>query len=158
MTIQVDILAGSNKPRRSTPGSAGYDLQAARTVTIHGQATVRVPLNVRMAILTDLCALLVSRSGLAVKGITTQAGLIDSDYRGEISAVIHNSTNQSFTVKRGQRITQALFLKTSSINFNEVRELMEPGSHHSGFGSTDDDPRVRIPPELKGLFKSKKSE
>ena len=101
-----------------------------------------------MAIPTDLCALLVSRSGLAVKGITTQAGLIDSDYRGEISAVIHNSTNQSFTVKKGQRITQALFLKASSINFNEVRELMEPDSNHSGFGSTDNDPRVCIPPEL----------
>ena len=144
----VDILAGSNKPRRSTPGSAGYDLQAARTVTIHGQATARIPLNVRMALPTDLCALLVSRSGLAVKGITTQAGLIDSDYRGEISAVIHNSTNQSFTVKKGQRITQALFLKASSINFNEVRELMEPDSNHSGFGSTDNDPRVCIPPEL----------
>ena len=141
-------MTGSDKSKRSTVCSAGFDMKAARTVTIPGPTTVRVPLNVRMAIPADLCTLLVSRSGLAVKGITTQAGLIDSDYRGEISAVIHNSTNQSFTVKKGQRITQALFLKASSINFNEVRELMEPASSHSGFGSTDSDPRVCIPPEL----------
>ena len=123
----VDLLTGSDKPKRSTPGS------------------VRVPLNVRMKIPADLCALLVSRSGLAVKGITTQAGLVESDYRGKISAVIQSSTNQSFTVKKGQRITQALFLKTNSVNFNEVRKLMEPGSSHDGFGSTDADPRISIP-------------
>ena len=70
----VDLLIGSDKPKCSTPGNAGYDMKAAWTVTIHGQTTVQIPLKVRMAIPTGLCTLLVSRSGLAVKGITTQRG------------------------------------------------------------------------------------
>ena len=78
-----------------------------------------------------------SRSGLALKGITTVGGVIDSDYRGEIKALLHNSTSNPFKIKKGQRVTQGLFLKHQDVIFeaNDDENLWNDLSHH-GFGST----------------------
>ena len=52
-----------------------------------------------------------------MKGITTVGGVIDSDYRGEIQALLHNSTKNPFKIKKGQRISQGLFLKHLDVTF-----------------------------------------
>ena len=45
------------------------------------------------------------RSGLAVKKfIDVGAGVIDSDYRGEVKILLFNFSNEDFEVKKGDRI------------------------------------------------------
>ena len=136
-TLEVDVAAGSDVPARATEGSAAYDVKAHQTVTIPPNCTGLVPLNLRLATPNGHFMYLISRSGLALKGITIQGGLIDPDYHQEVKAIVKNSTPHPFKVQRGQRIAQAIFLPIIPANFNLTDQLSnEDGSDHHGFGST----------------------
>ena len=54
---------------------------------------------------------------LAVKhGIDTLAGVIDSDYRGEVKVVLINHSDSTFIIKSGDRIAQLVFRKHETPN------------------------------------------
>jgi dUTP pyrophosphatase len=77
------------------------------------------------------------RSGLAVKhGIDTLAGVIDSDYRGEVKVVLINHHQEDFTVSAGDRIAQLVFRKHEAPNIMLVDELGDSVRGAGGFGST----------------------
>ena len=82
--IQVKIKTGCTEPHRSTPESVAYDITAEETVVIKLGTITMVALNLRLALSPDTVLLWKSRSGLTIKGITVEAGVIDSDYRGQI--------------------------------------------------------------------------
>ena len=134
--IDVPTKKGSTLPRRSTEGSAGYDICAAATVDILPGQTIAVPVNLRLAVPKGYALLLLSRSGLALKGIRIQGGLIDPDFRGEIKAIVSNDSQNPFKIKRKQRITQAILIKALDVNFQTNNELDWDNDDHAGFGST----------------------
>ena len=79
------------------------------------------------------------RSGLAAKhGITVlnAPGTVDAGYRGEVKVTLLNTSDEDFTVQRGDRIAQLVIQKVEEADFIEVEEL--PGSDRGagGFGST----------------------
>ncbi|KAH8914328.1 dUTP diphosphatase, partial [Atractiella rhizophila] len=77
------------------------------------------------------------RSGLAVKhGITTGAGVVDEDYRGEVRVLLFNLSAQSFSIKRGDRIAQLVLERIYTPEVVEVQELSETVRGEDGFGST----------------------
>ena len=138
-TLEVDVAAGSDVPARATEGSAAYDVKASQTIVVPPYKTGVVPLNLRLATPKDHFMYLISRSGLAVKGITVEGGVIDPDYHQDVKAIIRNNTPHPFKVQKGQRIAQAIFLPIVLANFNLVDKLRnEDGSDHAGFGSTGD--------------------
>ena len=136
-TLQVDIIEGSAKPEKGTPGSACYDLTAHNAAVVPAHGISMVPLNIRMAIPPGYFLLLLSRSGLAVKGIVTLGGVIDSDYRGPVCAILANSSDEDFVIKQGQRCTQGVFLPTHDVEFKRVDKL-DKTERTGGFGSTGD--------------------
>ena len=83
-------------------------------------------------------ALVCSRSGLALSGITVanSPGIIDPDYKGEIGVILHNGGFDTTFIKQGDRIAQLVILsgvrRVSKFEGNEVRG--ERGDQ--GFGST----------------------
>ena len=76
------------------------------------------------------------RSGLATKGKQGIFGTIDSDYRGEVCAIIYNSSDDEFVVKKGDRIAQCLIAPVIIASFNAVDKLSETERGNGGFGST----------------------
>ena len=79
------------------------------------------------------------RSGLANKfGITlpNSPATIDSDYRGEIKVGLINLSNESYTIKNGDRIAQMVIAKYEQVVLNEVETLTESNRGAGGFGST----------------------
>src|SRR4051794_24555154 len=87
-------------------GELAADLYAAEGLTIEPGATVLVSTGVAMEFPSTHGALVEDRSGLAVKGITTLAGVIDPGYRGEIRVVVTNLSPAAVEVKQGDRIAQ----------------------------------------------------
>ena len=83
-TLQVDITQDSTTSTKGTEGSATYDLPCHKNAVIPAIGIAMVPLNIWMAIPSDYFLLLLSRSGLAKKGVTTLAGVIGSDYKGPV--------------------------------------------------------------------------
>ncbi len=70
------------------------------------------------------------------KGLHLVAGMIDSDFRGEIAALIHNTTKQPVTLTRGQKVCQGLLLKVYDGEFTVVDNLDSSDRGCGGFGST----------------------
>ena len=135
-TLKVEVTEDSTIPEKGTPGSACYDFTAHRAAVVPAHGMAMVPLNIRMEIPPGYFLLLLSRSGLATKGLTTLAGVIDSDYRGPVCAILANATDEDFVLKKGQRCCQGVFLPTHDAEFKMVEKLDETERNTNGFGST----------------------
>ena len=77
------------------------------------------------------------RSRLALKRfIDVGAGVVDSDYRGEVGVVLFNHGDQDFEVKMGDRIAQLILEKIDTPPMEEVQGLEDTVRGSGGFGST----------------------
>ena len=146
MTTNVKVLLsrGMTMPTYATDGSAAVDLRAAieenDPVTIAPGARAKIPTGIAIALEdANVVAVLAARSGLAIKSginLANGIGVIDSDYRGEISVGLYNASDVPFTVHRGDRIAQLMFLPVYAANLIEAEALDETARGEGGFGST----------------------
>ena len=140
LKIKVKKLVPEAKlPRYAHVGEYGdlaADLYASAGLIIEPGATVAVPTGVAMEFPSTYGALVEDRSGLAMKGVTTLAGVIDPGYRGEIRVVVANLGIVAIEVKPGDRIAQLRIVRRIEAEFEEVAELAEAARGAGGFGST----------------------
>ena len=132
--VVIDIPPNVKPPVRATIGSAGWDCRANQAVTIGPRQTRKVDIGLKMALPAGMCALLLSRSRLATEGITVQGGVIDSDYRGPISCILHNNTECARRVQKGERICQLVIISTPTVKWQTVQKLNDTQRGPSGFG------------------------
>ena len=77
--------------KRSTDGAAKYNLCALQDCTIPAEGKGLVKIGLSISFLTGLYARIAPRSGLALKKfIDVGAGVVDSDYHGEVGVVLFN--------------------------------------------------------------------
>jgi dUTP pyrophosphatase len=81
-------------------------------------------------------ALVEDRSGLALKGICTLAGVIDPGYRGELKVVLANLGKKHFQFKAGDRIAQLRIVRRLEVEFTEAQSVSATERDARGFGST----------------------
>lgn len=117
-------------------GDLAADMYASEGMILEPGTTVPVPTGVAMEFPSTHGALVEDRSGLAVKGITTLAGVIDPGYRGEIRIVVTNLSAQAMEIKQGDRIAQLRIVRRIEAEFVEVAEIGEATRGVGGFGST----------------------
>lgn len=124
-------------PTRGSPGAAGLDLYASEDTLVPSKSWYVVPCGIAVAVPEGHYMRIAPRSGLAVqKGIDVLAGVIDSDYRGEIKVVIMNNSLGPFRVSAGDRIAQGILERVSLVDPVLVDELDETERNTNGFGST----------------------
>ena len=138
--IRVLKLDGAARlPRYAHKGPFGdlaADLYALSGTTLEAGATTPVATGVAMEFPATHGALVEDRSGLAVRGVATLAGVIDPGYRGEIKVVMTNLSAAAVEIKAGDRIAQLRIVRRIEAEFEEVSELMEAERGRNGFGST----------------------
>lgn len=77
------------------------------------------------------------RSGLALKnGIAVMAGVVDLDYRGEVTAVLLNTGDIPVIIRQGDRVAQLIIEKIEAPLITETKELPSSARGEGGFGST----------------------
>lgn len=77
------------------------------------------------------------RSGLAVReGLHVMAGVVDSDYRGEVHALLLNTGEKDIEIEHGDRIAQMVVTIHYAGEMIEVDELTNAARGEGGFGST----------------------
>jgi len=116
-------------PRRMRAGDAAADLPAQHDAVIGPGARALVGTGFAVALPPGMCGLVLSRSGLALNqgvAVLNAPGLIDSGYRGELQVVLHNTSDETVKIQRGQRIAQLLILPVPSVAFQAAHELPEP--------------------------------
>jgi dUTP pyrophosphatase len=124
-------------PSRGSERAAGLDLCAVERVTLApgGRAAVRTGLAV--AIPEGFYGRVAPRSGLAVRhGIDVLAGVIDSDYRGEILCALVNHGAEAFEIEPGARVAQLVVEAVATPEPAWADDLEETARGAGGFGST----------------------
>lgn len=130
---------GLELPAYATAGAAGMDIVSAEDVTIAPGARHAVATGLSMAIPPGYEIQVRPRSGLALKhGITVPntPGTIDSDYRGELKAILINHGSEPFTIRRGDRVAQLVLAPVTRAVWEEVEQLEDTERGSGGFGST----------------------
>ncbi|EGW40435.1 dUTP diphosphatase [Desulfosporosinus sp. OT] len=129
-------------PTYATASSAGADLCAnlQEQLIVNPGENVKIPTGLAIELPSqEVVALVFARSGLASRhgmGLTNGVGVIDSDYRGEIQVLMHNSGSEPVIINSGDRIAQMVFMPVFHALFEEVAELQETVRGSGGFGST----------------------
>jgi dUTP pyrophosphatase len=140
VNIKVKKLdAAARVPRYAHVGEFGdlaADLYTSAGVTLAAGETRPVATGIAMEFPSTHGALVEDRSGLAVRGVTTLAGVIDPGYRGEIKVVMTNLGAGPVEIGAGDRIAQLRIVERIEAEFEEVEELGEAARGAGGFGST----------------------
>jgi dUTP pyrophosphatase len=128
-------------PAYATPGAAGLDLLAATAaeVELKPGARAAVPCGISIALPDGYEAQVRPRSGLALNhGITVlnAPGTVDSDYRGEVKAILINLGDAPFRITRGMKVAQFVVARHARVSIEEVPELPATSRGEGGFGST----------------------
>jgi dUTP pyrophosphatase len=124
-------------PQYASPGSAGADLRASQPLVIGPGERAAVPTGLRLQVPPGHVGLVWPRSGLALRhGIDTLAGVIDSDYRGELRVVLVNHGEEPFAIAVGDRVAQLLLQRVERAVFLAAGSLDDTGRGQGGFGST----------------------
>lgn len=132
-------------PERKSVHAAGYDLHWCASMESEMKSKVLGPWSVvtmatglAMSIPEGHYGRIAPRSGLALKGVSVEAGVIDSDYRGHVEIVL-STHGLPVEVNNGDRIAQLIIERISTPEVVEVKnvdELSRTDRGKSGFGST----------------------
>jgi len=128
-------------PTYATPGASGADVAAAVTedVALKPMERRAIPTGLVVAVPPGYEVQVRPRSGLALRHGVTVAnapGTVDSDYRGELMLILINLGNETYTVKRGERIAQLVLAPVVQGTFTESEKLPPSERGSGGFGST----------------------
>ena len=128
---------GGALPEYSSAGAAGADLRASEAVVLPPGERAAVPTGLRLELPAGHVGLVWPRSGLAVRhGLDTLAGVIDSDYRGEVKVVLVNHGREAVRIEAGDRIAQLLLQRVERASFVRAEDLAQSARGPDGFGST----------------------
>lgn len=152
--LMVKLLAsGAKVPTRATEEAAGYDLYAPADVSLLPGKVTKVPLGFAIAIPAGHVGLIKDRSSMGGKGIHVFGGVLDSDYRGELVAVLFNSAGEFMNwggtaipsedrrtvhIAKGDRIAQLVVVPCyqGATQLLGGAEELPPTARIGGFGST----------------------
>jgi dUTP pyrophosphatase len=124
-------------PARATSLSAGLDLCIIDSVQIDPRCRVSCQTGLSVEIPQGYYGRVAPRSGLATKlGIDVLAGVIDSDYRGEIICVLVNHGDSLAKFKAGDKIAQLIIECISLPSAEWADSLSTTDRANGGFGSS----------------------
>lgn len=124
-------------PKQESMGAAGYDLRTADGFTLWPGQRKLICTGFAWAIPEGFMGIIRPRSGLALKhGLHVMAGLIDSDYRGELCVLLVNLGEHPVTFAAGDRVAQMVVTMHCQQHLVEVDDLDASERGAVGFGSS----------------------
>ena len=128
-------------PTYGSEYAAGADLYACidEAVTINPGETAFIGTGIAMEIPMGYAGFIYARSGLSCKkGLApaNKVGVVDADYRGEITVALYNHAPEARVVEPNERIAQMVVAPFLKVDFQEVDQLSDTVRGVGGFGST----------------------
>ena len=124
-------------PTRGSSFAAGLDICSIEDLVIGPRERATARTGLAMAIPHGFYGRVAPRSGLAAKqGLDVLAGVIDSDYRGELRCVLYNTSDTAIVLPAGSKICQLIVEKIITPKAVWTNDLDETARGAGGFGST----------------------
>ena len=131
------LTKNATLPTQGSSGAAGYDLYSAESNVLKARDKILIMTDIAVAIWSGYYGRIAPRSGLTLKhGLDVGAGVIDSDYRGNIGVILFNHTDKDYKITKGDRIAQLIVIKITTPPIEEVGNLSTTKRGNDGFGST----------------------
>jgi len=123
---------------KGTARAAGHDLYANEGTDIAARGQAVVGTGIAIGLPHNTYARIAPRGSLVVKyRLSTNAGVTDSDYRGEQKVVLPNLGDPPYRVEKGDRIAQLIIETIDYRELHEVSHLDDTNRGDQGFGSSD---------------------
>ena len=125
-------------PTRGSKDAAGLDLYCPFHIKVPADSQKKIPLGLAVEIPKGYMGLLVPRSSMSKTPLrcANSIGVIDADYRGELSIVYENVSCKDYEVARGDRIAQLIIVPIAIVDVEEAQTLSETERGDGGYGST----------------------
>ena len=128
-------------PKRATSSSAGYDLSSLYDYEIKPGEITLIATGVKAKMPANEALFVFPRSSLAIKTglmMSNGVGVVDADYynnpnnEGHLMIPLYNFTDKEVLVKKGERVSQGIFVKYGVAVDDEANGTKRTG----GFGSS----------------------
>ncbi|MZL96933.1 dUTP diphosphatase, partial [Bifidobacterium pseudocatenulatum] len=114
----MQITGNTDNIAYQHPHDAGADLKSCEDTIIPANGRTLVHTGVYAAIPHNHAGLVCPRSGLALnQGLTVlnAPGIIDSNCRGELCVILHNTSERAVKITAGQRIAQLVITPVAHV-------------------------------------------
>ncbi len=125
--------------REPRSGDVGYDIVIPYNVTLPPHTPVKLETGIHIALPDQTAGLIWDKSSVGVRGVKVLGGLIDTSYRGDLTVVLINLTNEPVEFLAGQKVAQLILVSytTPVISFvSNLDDLGKTERGEGGFGST----------------------
>lgn len=138
MNVNIKVVPGGMVPTYGKDGDAGLDLYARAQGFIRPGDSHKIPVGFMIAIPGGHVGIIMPRSGLSwADGIAIMGGVIDSNYRGEVHAILHvAASNRQFLYSFGDRVAQMIIVPCVRAELEAVADLDATVRGTAGFGSS----------------------
>lgn len=141
MEIIFEKVRDVETPRKANDTDAGFDFFVPKDTEWHGCAVapgqcVNIPSGIRVKLPQGYCLIAFNKSGIAIKGLTVGACVVDEGYEGEIHLNVWNHSGHPVTIGRGQKLMQFLLLPVPKVSWTEGKIESESKRGTGAFGST----------------------
>lgn len=133
--MKVKLIHFNNEtvPTRSHYNDSGADVYAIKDAVIYPHSVLAIPLGIGLELPDGYDAVIHCKSGLSSKGIWASNSPIDAGYRGEIHAILYNTTNNYFKVTAGMKVGQ---LVIRPVIYADFVDDLGTERNNGAFGST----------------------
>ena len=123
-------------PTGASKKSAGLDLYSSVDICIKVGLITKINTGICVTLPENSYGSIRDKSSLAIKGLLTLGGVIDSDYTGEI-IVLLTSLIEPINIKQGQKIAQLIVSNIIYPEIKKVKYLKETERNNKGFAEMD---------------------
>jgi len=138
-----DSATAEANARREERGDAGLDLYCPGNLEILPGQTKCIDFKIQCEGLSDsdarnVCYYLYPRSSISKTPfrLANSVGIIDAGYRGNLMAMVDNTSKEVQTIQKGTRLFQICGRYLEPIHLELVEVLSESDRGNDGFGST----------------------
>ncbi|MFW9778609.1 MAG: dUTP diphosphatase [Candidatus Heimdallarchaeota archaeon] len=138
-SLRIKILKIDTRavlPKKAHISDAASDIYAIEDAMVPPGSTAILRTGFCLEIPTGVYGRIETRSSMAVKGLFTTGGIIDSGYRDEIFVILNNGSQEICHIHQGQRIAQIIFHEANNCDFVEVTRMDTRDDRKGGLGST----------------------
>jgi dUTP pyrophosphatase len=129
-------------PKYNFEKDSGFDLYSIEDVSLGGMSRVIIGTGLAFNIPDGYEIQIRPKSGLAINyGLTVlnTPSTIDGGYVGEVKVILFNTSRETYEVKKGMKIAQAVLCPVQQgkyVNLENIDELPNTDRGSDGFGST----------------------
>ena len=133
MKVKVIKFKNYKEPNRAHYNDSGADVFSAENCTIPPHSVKAIKTGVGLELPDGYDAVIHCKSGLSSKGIWASNAPIDAGYRGEVHAILYNTTDEQFDITEGMKIGQIVVRPVVYVDFVDS---LGDDRNDGAFGST----------------------